>query len=213
MRIAALYDIHGNLPALEAVLAEVEREAPDAIVVGGDVAPGWLVDECVARLRALGARFVTGNGDREAGLPGFEPLVRLDGVLFCHGSPRSDEEMITTLTPDARLAPMLAGVEEQVIVCGHTHRQFDRRVGGRRVVNAGAVGLPYEGAAGAFWLLLEDGEPELRRTGYDLDAAVERLRASDNPQFDELLGESLLEPTDPDEVAAHFERQAAEPRA
>jgi putative phosphoesterase len=207
MRIAALYDVHGNLPALEAVLAEVERAAPDAIVVGGDVAPGWLVDECLERLRGLGARFVTGNGDREAGLPGFEPLVRLDGVLFCHGSPRSDEEMITTLTPDERLVPMLEGVEEEVIVCGHTHRQFDRRVAGKRVVNAGAVGLPYEGVAAAFWLLLEDGEPWLQRTAYDVEAAVERLRASGNPEFDELLGESLLDPTDPDKVAAHFEGQ------
>jgi putative phosphoesterase len=207
VRIAALYDIHGNLPALEAVLADVEREAPEAIVVGGDVAPGWLVEECLERLEALGARFVTGNGDREAGLPPFEPVVRLDGVLFCHGSPRSDTEMITTLTPEERLAPMLDGVEEAVVVCGHTHRQFDRRVAGKRVINAGAVGLPYEGDAAAFWLLLDDGEPRLRRTGYDVEAAVERLRASAHPNFGELLGESLLQPTDPDQVAAYFERR------
>src|SRR5919199_6397499 len=114
MRIAALYDIHGNLPALEAVLAEVEREAPDAIVVGGDIAPGWLVGECLERLKALGPRFVTGNGDREAGLPPFEPVVRLDGVLFCHGSPRSHTQVITTLNPEERLAPMLDGVREDI---------------------------------------------------------------------------------------------------
>src|SRR5690349_14364841 len=123
MRIAALYDVHGNLPALEAVLAEVERAQPDAIVVGGDVAPGWLVAECLARLAALSPRWVMGNGDREA-LPadqvsGFEPVVRLDGALFCHGSPRSDTEMITRITPDERLAPMLCGVDDPVIVCGH----------------------------------------------------------------------------------------------
>jgi predicted phosphodiesterase len=236
MRIAALYDIHGNLPALEAVLAEVEREAPDAIVVGGDLAPGPLVGECLALLAPLGARYVMGNGDRETvaafdggtpqgpgtaftarglsraqrdALAAFEPLVSLGGALFCHGSPRSDVEIVTTLTPDERLAPMLEGVEEAVVVCGHTHRQFDRRIAGRRVVNAGAVGMPYEGVAGAYWLVVDGDEVELRRTGYDVAAAADRMRAGGFPDVDEaMLRESLLEPTDADEVAAYFERHA-----
>jgi putative phosphoesterase len=212
MRIAALYDVHGNLPALEAVLAEVERAQPDAIVVGGDVAPGWLVAECLERLRALDPRWVMGNGDREA-LPAeqvaeFERVVRLDGVLFCHGSPRSDTEMITRITPDERLAPMLEGVDEPLIVCGHTHRQFDRLVAGKRVVNAGSVGLPYEGDAAAFWLLLVDGEPELRRTRYDIAAALETLRAVGLAELDESLDASLAKPVDADEIAAFFEGQA-----
>src|SRR5689334_2026346 len=98
MRVAALYDIHGNLPALEAVLADVEA---DVVVVGGDVAPGPQVAECFARLDALEVpvRWVRGNGDREELGPEllerFEETVELEGVLFCHGSPRSDEEMIT----------------------------------------------------------------------------------------------------------------------
>src|SRR5947208_13574729 len=107
MRVAALYDIHGNLPALEAVLAEVDA---DLVVVGGDVAPGPLVDECFAALEALEApvRWVQGNGDREdldeRMLTRFEPTVTLEidgigSVLFCHGSPRSDEEIITQITP------------------------------------------------------------------------------------------------------------------
>jgi putative phosphoesterase len=235
MRIAALYDIHGNLPALEAVLAEVEAEAPDTIVIGGDVAPGPLVGETLARLQELRPRFVMGNGDRETvaacdgaepqgpgtawaagrltraqrdALAAFEPVVRLGGVLFCHGSPRSDTEMITTLTPDERLAPMVAGVEEDVVVCGHTHRQFDRRAHGKRLVNAGSVGMPYEGAVGAFWLMLGP-DVKLRRTDYDVAAAAARLRASGFPDLDEvMLRESLLAPADPDEVAALFERQA-----
>jgi putative phosphoesterase len=204
MRIAALYDIHGNLPALEAVLAEVEREAPDAIVVGGDLAPGPLVAECFERLRALNARFVMGNGDREADVEefaAFEPVVRLGDVLFCHGSPRSDTEIITKVTPEERLAPMLEGVEEPVVVCGHVHQQFDRRVLGKRLVNAGSIGLPYEGVAAAFWLMLAP-ELELRRTDYDVAAALERLGPS------ELWQDSLVAPVDPDEVTEFFERQA-----
>ena len=104
-------------------------------------------------------------------------MVQAGGTLFCHGSPRSDEEIITALSPDARLAPMLDGVAEDVVVCGHTHHQFDRRVGGKRIVNAGSVGRPYEDEPAAYWLWLGP-EPELRRTDYDIAAAVERLRAS-----------------------------------
>jgi putative phosphoesterase len=229
MRIAALYDVHGNLPALEAVLAEVEAEAPDAIVVGGDLGPGPFVGECLERLQALGPRWVMGNGDREivegsrehgAGwvaerlspaqrdaLAAFEPVVRLGGVLFCHGSPRSDTEMITRITPDERLAPMLAGVSEPLVVCGHTHQQFDRRVAGKRVVNAGSVGLPYEGDAAAFWLMLGP-EPELRRTSYDVAAAVAQMRATGLSELDESLQASLVKPVDADEIAAFFEGQA-----
>ena len=250
MRIAALYDIHGNLPALDAVLADVERAAADAIVVGGDVAAGPMPAETIARLQALGerARFVMGNADRElveafdagarpadAGedpvarftawaaarleraqrdfLASFEPLVRLDAdglgpVLFCHGSPRSDTEMITALTPAERLEPMLAGVSEPVVVCGHTHHQFDRVLAGRRVLNAGSVGMPYQGDAAAFWLLLGE-EAELRRTAYDVDAALATLRATGAPDLDEMmLRESLIEPVAADWVARYFEELA-----
>jgi diadenosine tetraphosphatase ApaH/serine/threonine PP2A family protein phosphatase len=129
-------------------------------------------------------------------------------VLFCHGSPRSDTEMITRITPDERLAPMLEGVDEPIVVCGHTHQQFDRLLGGKRVVNAGSVGLPYEGDAAAFWLMLADGEPELRRTSYDVAAALEQLRAAGLAELDESLDASLAKPVDPDEIAAFFEGQA-----
>jgi len=234
MDIAALSDIHGNLPALEAVLAEVDA---DLVVVGGDVGPGPLVSECLARLAPLEARYVMGNGDRELldpdpggnapvallewcrerltaadreRLAAFEPTVSADGVLFCHGSPRSDTEIITAVSPEERLAPMFEGVAEAVIVCGHTHHQFDRAVLGKRLLNAGSVGMPYEDEAAAYWLLLEDGEPELRRTDYDVPAAVERLRASGFPDIDNvLLRESLLEPVGSAFIARHFEESAA----
>jgi predicted phosphodiesterase len=249
--VAALYDIHGNLPALRAVLAEVEREDVDAIVIGGDVANGPLPRETIELLMALGhrARFVRGNGDRgiveaydaqagpepgaEAGateptaafaaariershrdfLAGFEPVVELTfedrgggGVLFCHGTPDSDTAMITTATSDERLHSIVRGVEHELVVCGHTHRQFDRRSDSVRVINAGAVGMPYEGRRGAYWALI-GAEVELRRTDYDWEPALAELRAGGLPELDEMLLESLLEPADPDEVAGIFERQ------
>ena len=82
-------------------------------------------------------------------------------------------------------------------MCGHTHHQFELRAGEQRVVNAGSVGMPYEGRAGAFWLLVADGEPELRRTEYDVEAAEAALRASGFPDVDDLIRESLLEPVEP----------------
>jgi predicted phosphodiesterase len=247
MRIAALYDIHGNLPALEAVLAEVELLDVDAIVVGGDVAPGAMTPQTIACLRGLGerARFVMGNGDREVVeafdadpppdpaapdpltrilaaevarldradrdfLASFEPVVRLEvddvgPALFCHGSPRSDTEIITQVTPAERLAPMLADVEEPTVVIGHTHHQFVLEHGGVRVLNAGSVGMPYQGAAAAFWLLLGP-DVQMRRTDYDVEGAVATMRAAGPPDIDEgMLVESLVSPADADTVARIFE--------
>jgi len=244
VRVAALYDIHANVPALDAVLADVERAEVDLIVFGGDVAAGAMPAETIERVRAAGGRCVMGNADRQmvedfdagrdpadagdemqramwwsAGridraqrdyLAGFEPTVTLeiDGLgptLFCHGSPRSDTEKLTRATGEERLGPILEGVEERVIVCGHTHQQFDRTLLGRRLLNAGSVGMPYEGDAAAFWLLLGP-DAELRRTAYDVDAAATALRATGMPDVDEvMLRESLLEPADPDWVTNLFE--------
>jgi predicted phosphodiesterase len=248
--VAALYDVHGNLPALEAVLGDPAFARADVVVVGGDVAAGPLPAEVLDGLQglALPVRWVRGNADREvvahfdrgdtdhsvygpdapaeradaftAGrisrahrdlLAGFEDAVRLDGVLYCHGSPRRDDEIVTALTPEERLAPMLAGVDEALVVCGHTHHQFELRAGTQRVVNAGSVGMPYEGAPGAYWLLVDDGEPEPQHTIYDVDAAAGPLRASGFPDVDDLIRESLLDPVDAAWVARHFEEQATTP--
>ena len=134
----------------------------------------------------------------------------LGGVRFCHGSPRSDEEVITHLTPDDRLQEFLAGTDQRVVVCGHTHMQFERESDGTRVLNAGSVGMPYQGRRGAFWLLLGP-EPDFRRTDYDVDALVERMRGTDYPDADDLA--IILErPYDPDAVAAFFEGIGPEPQ-
>jgi len=150
-------------------------------------------------------------------LASYLPAITLDidglgPTLFCHGSPRSDTEMLTSFTGLERLGPILEGVAERTIVCGHTHRQFDRQVADWRLVNVGAVGMPYEGDAAAFWALLGP-DVELRRTRYDIESAVRVLRAAGPPDIDELmLRESLLEPTDPDEVARYFESLAGNNR-
>ena len=249
MRIAALYDIHANLPALDAVLAAVEHEGVDRVVIGGDVVPGPLPIETIERLRALGERaaFVRGNGDRWV-VEAFDALgsatvdpertsrpwavwtaevinrrdrdllasfparakLEVDGlgpVLFCHASPRDDDEMLTTLTPDRHWRSALEGVDAPVIVCGHTHTQFDRRVGRWRVINAGSVGMPYEGRAGAYWLLVGPGI-ELRRTGYDVRRALAVMRAGGNRDTEALLHDSLIAPVDPRTTAELLERQA-----
>jgi predicted phosphodiesterase len=254
MRVAALYDIHGNLAALDAVLADVHAAQVDLIVAGGDVVSGPFPAETLERLAALGetVRFVRGNGDREvidayerwhAGtvseadgatvaereavwvasrltaahrdlLATFSPNVSLgvDGlgeVLFCHASPRSDEDIITPATTDARLEPMLASCAADVIVGGHTHVQMDRATRHHRVVNAGSVGMPYEDLAGAYWTLLGDGVEHLR-TAYDFAAAANAIRAVGHPWSEEIAKECLLEPIGRAAAIEHFEALSSE---
>lgn len=231
MRVAALYDVHGNLPALEAVLAEADASGVDALVCGGDVVWGPDPGGCVELLRAAGARFLRGNCEREvlSGVgsdadewclarltPAQRELVaawpetlwlEIDGLgetLFCHGSPRSDTEMLTEATPDDVVAEIVAGVDAGVVVCGHTHHQFDRRVAGVRLVNAGSVGLPYEGAPGAFWTLLGPGV-EPRRTEYDVEAALLGLVASGFPPGERLFVPALRGLTPKADAVAFFE--------
>ena len=207
MRVAALYDVHGNLPALEAVLAEVEQEHVDLIVAGGDVLWGPLQSECVALLGDAGASFVSGNCEREVLESRAESAVwchdrltpeerelvstwpstleveidDLGRVLFCHATPRSDEENITLLTPDDDVADAIAGADAEVVVGGHTHVQLDRHVpGGPRLVNAGSVGLPCQGEPGAYWAILGP-DVELRRTEYEVERTLVLLRASGFP--------------------------------
>jgi predicted phosphodiesterase len=232
VRVAALYDIHGNAPALDAVLDDVRRARVDRIVVGGDVLPGPLPREALDALARVDppTDYIIGNGDREvlAHLRGtgsllpdsFRHLIAwtakqlrpgdvdrisswpatlrltIDGlgdVLFCHATPRNDVEIFTRLTSDEIVIPMLADARAPIVVCGHTHMQFDRRFGATRVVNAGSVGMPF-GEPGAYWLLLGP-DIELRRTIYDLGAAARAIEASDYPQAKEFAAMNVLSPT------------------
>lgn len=250
MRIAVIADIHGNIMALEAVLAELEGGQPDAIVVGGDVVSGPHPVEVLERLMALErAYFVSGNADREVVeafdegrafdpdeqdparkatawvaqritrahrdfLAGFVervvlPVEGLGEVLFCHGSPGSDEEIMTSLTPERALRRMLAGIEQGLVVCGHTHVQFDRAIDGIRVVNSGSIGMSYQGHRGAYWLALGP-DVEFRRSEYDYEGAAERILASDYCGAEDLAHEIILNPPDPHEVEEFFEKAAVE---
>jgi putative phosphoesterase len=222
-RVAVLSDVHGNLPALDAVLAEVDA---DAIVCCGDVALGGLPAETLARMRDAGAHFVRGNCDRDPGdwvreqlseeevafLAGLPLTFELDvdglgRVLFCHATPSSDEAIFTRLTPDDALAEILAGVEADVVVCGHTHVQFDRTVDRWRVVNAGSVGMPYEGKPGAFWLLLGP-DVDHRVTDYDTAAAADTIEETGHPSAAQ-FADYLREHRDPEETSRYFESARA----
>lgn len=245
MRIAVLADIHGNLPALRAVLAELDRDPVDAIVAAGD----QLAGPCARSvLQALTARpepvaFISGNGEREAlaadpegcavegepdrdakataiwaardlgeliaQLRAWPITLDMDGVCFCHGSPRRDDEVITRLTPETVIAEIVAGTSQPLIVGGHTHQQMIRSLpGGKTYVNAGSVGLPFEGAPGAYWLIVEHGTPEPRMTPYELGAARDELAATGFPGLADFLEGSVCDPLDPGWVSAFFEHVA-----
>jgi predicted phosphodiesterase len=133
--------------------------------------------------------------------------VQLDGVLFCHASPRRDDEMLTRLSTPERWAQALAGVTAALVVAGHTHQQDDRVVGGVRFVNAGSVGLPYEGDPAARWLWVADGEPELRQTAYDGARAGARMLAAGWPD-ERSVRAALVDPIEPIVLTRMFEELA-----
>jgi diadenosine tetraphosphatase ApaH/serine/threonine PP2A family protein phosphatase len=124
-------------------------------------------------------------------------------VLFCHATPRNDTELFTRATPDDRLLPVFAGVDAALVVCGHTHMQFDRMIGSLRVVNAGSVGMPFAPPRGAYWLLLGPGV-QLRRTDYDFKGAAARIRETTFPQAEALAVRYVLEPPSEAESLALF---------
>jgi putative phosphoesterase len=180
MHVATLYDLHGNLPALEAVLQEIPNET--TIVVGVHIcAGGTHPSETLERLRALRERvlWLRGNADREL-TPGEEglapvevieetraaltkeqiaflyrlpPTMQIGDMLFCHATPRNDVDIFTERTPEEQIAHLFAHVDADVVVCGHTHTQFERTIARKRVINSGSVGVPYEDAPGAYLTL------------------------------------------------------------
>ena len=203
--LALLYDVHGNLPALEAVLADAG--AVDGHVVGGDVALfGAWPAETVERLRELpAALWLRGNAERWTATPedapgddvvqgaiaaaraalgprtvaeldALPPSVELDDGARCwHASPLSD---VRSFLPEP--APdedeLLAGVTEHRLVVGHTHLPFRRRARGLELVNPGSVGMPLDGDPRAAYAVIDDdGSVEHRRVGYDHEASAAAL--------------------------------------
>ena len=245
MRAAVLADIHGNVPALSAVLGEPDVAGADAVVLLGDIALGPMPAQTLELLAGLGDRavWVHGNCEREmvtafdggevpgpygadaaasAALIGRTHRDRLDGLpltvtldidglgptLFCHASPRRDDEMLLVDSPPQRWAAALAGVEAQVVVCGHTHMPFDRLVAGHRVINPSSVGMPY-GHPGAGWALLGP-DVTLRRTQYDTEAAARVIGASRHPAGEDWAREYVLNHYPADEALEAFTAIARE---
>lgn len=244
MRVAAIYDIHGNLPALEAVLEEIRALGVDRIVVGGDVLPGPMPAETLDRLLNLEipVQFIRGNGEAAvlAQLAGIEtstlpeqareairwtaqqlspqrrhviaswpatfrvPVRGFGEVLFCHATPRNDTEIFTRMTPEERLLPVFEGIDFPLVVCGHTHMQFDRSVGKIRVVNAGSVGMPF-GVPGTDWLLLGP-DVQLQHTAYDLTRAADRIGATKYPQAEDFAARNVLQPPSEGQMLTVFAR-------
>lgn len=255
MRVAVLNDIHANLPALEAVLEEVQQAHVDLVVLGGDVLPGPMPRATLARLSALDVpvQCIHGNGELallaqlDAARPedvaywgttgGFvlperyrewirwaarqlQPeettmlrswpktlrlqIGRIGEVIFCHGTPTSETDAFTRLTPEDVLVPVFGGLGVPLVVCGHTHMQFDRMIGATRVVNAGSVGSPF-GRTGADWLLL-DPDVQLRHTSYDLEAAAARVRATPFPGAQEFADVNILRPPSEEVMLEVFTR-------
>jgi predicted phosphodiesterase len=242
MRVAAIYDIHGNLHALEAVLEDIRHASVDRMVVGGDIVPGPMPCETLDCLSDLDipVQFIQGNGEvavleqmagkESASVPQqFREVVRwtaqqlrpqherllaswpktlrfeipgFGDVLFCHATPRNENEVFTRRTPEDRLLTIFEGVNASLVVCGHTHMQFDRIVGKIRVVNAGSVGMPF-GKPGGYWLLLGP-DVQLRHTPYDLDKAADCIRATSYPDAQNFAARNVLQPPSEKEMLEVF---------
>ena len=231
MKIAAIYDIHGNLTALNAVLEEIYSEEVEMLLVGGDVVGGPLPNETLTRLKELDipTQFILGNAESEVlrcldnqvirglskkaeeearwlskiitkehivFLRDWEStfsveLEKWGEVIFCHGTPRSDVEIFTQNTSEQKLLSIFSPVTASLIVCGHTHLQFDRVIEKKRIINAGSVGMAF-GATGANWLLLNE-DVEMRHTEYNLAEAADLIMQSDYPYATEFIENYLLQ--------------------
>ena len=221
--LGLLYDIHGNLPALEAVLEQAEREGVDRWLLGGDFAAfaPWPLDT-LARLRALPeSTWIRGNGERwlreppldrpevmevyeqlSSGVPeeevewlyGLPERAELEGILYVHASPLSDVDSFAPEPQDGE-EQLLAGVTDRTIVFGHSHQQF-RRPGpdGTDLVNPGSIGMPLDGDVRAAWATW-DGDFTLRRTEYDVERAAAAYRSMGG-DFGEFAAERILKGSD-----------------
>jgi diadenosine tetraphosphatase ApaH/serine/threonine PP2A family protein phosphatase len=227
LRVAALYDVHGNIHALDAVLADAADA--DVVLFGGDLASGPFPRETVDRARGLSnAEFVLGNADilsspvppeweearrwveRQVDGEQTEWLANLpfswsaDDTLYVHANPVDVDAIVTERTPVERVRELLQDVAERRVVTGHIHIQYEREVDGIRWIGAGSVGMPYADRPGAYWAILTPDAVEFRRTEYDLDAAAAAIRASGYPGAAEFAAENVLACPTADEALAVF---------
>jgi putative phosphoesterase len=206
MRIAIVSDVHGNLVALEAVLADLDGQKPDLIVHGGDLAfNGPRPAECVDRIRRLGWEGVRGNMDEalETRL-GQHPSIdwareRLDEesnrwlqsqplewrqedrLALVHAVPGDLWKAVGPKTEDSELRATYGPLGARLAVYCHIHRPYVRRIGDLTVANTGSVGMPFDGDPRASYLLVVDGEPEIRRVATDVERSIADVQASGLP--------------------------------
>ena len=232
MKIAAIYDIHGNLPALKAALKEIDKNGVDNIICGGDVVLGPMPCETLDYLLGFNipVTFISGNCETQMLdiMQGKESLLlpvavydtmkwtarqltkkhievisswtsmyvtgknKLGKIMFCHATPRNNTEIFTKLTQEGTLIPVFENCGADIVICGHTHMQFDRSIGKTRVVNAGSVGMPY-GERGAYWILIDD-DVKLMCTSYDFEGASSIIKATQYPNADEFSENFVLRP-------------------
>jgi putative phosphoesterase len=213
MRIAIVSDIHGNLPALEAVLADLAEVRPDLVVHGGDLALGGPHPVEVAdRVRELGWPSVLGNTDavlaegaaapggpsgfigraaahcreqlgpeRVAWLTGQPMEWRDAGIAVVHAVPGDCWPLVAHDATDETLRETFAPLDVPVVVYGHIHHPYVRRLDGLTVVNSGSVSLSLDGDVRATYAVLEDGRIEHRRIAYDVERVAADLIRNDQP--------------------------------
>ena len=233
MKIAAVADIHGNLPALEAVLADIDSIGVDHVVFCGDIVLGAPDDKaCWERVKQTGAPIVRGNTDRfmaefgteradprwmteqfkplqyaasqfsvderqELGrLPTRYKLADVPDVLFYHSNPRNDMDILRSYTPDEDLEKTFSGLEETILVGGHTHTQQTRRWRKHTIVVCGSVGATNDYSAGAQYVLLEKLEGEWlirhRNVPYDVAETLRRFEETDYLTFAGPIGRLMV---------------------
>jgi putative phosphoesterase len=183
MRLAVISDVHGNLTALEAVVADIEHRGVDQVVHGGDVALiGARPAEVIDRLAELGWSGIVGNTDELLWRPG-------QFTLQLRAAPKLEPYLWRAPMPDAseeELESTYSRVGSQIVIYGHIHRPFVHQIGALTVANAGSVGLPWDGDSRASYLLIEDHRAEVIRVEYAVETEVAALRASGYPDADRI---------------------------
>jgi Icc-related predicted phosphoesterase len=228
LKVAALYDVHGNVHALEAVVAELGDE--DVVLFGGDLVSGPFPRKTLDLARSVpNAEFVLGNADlltKYLPRPEWEESRRwveaqfereqvdwlagrpfswsCDDTLYVHANPVDVDQIVTERTADDRVRELIRDVREHRVVTGHVHMQFERLIDATRWVGVGSVGMPYADRPGAYWALVRPDGVEFRRTEYDLERAADAIRTSGYPGAEEFAAENVVTCPTKDEALAAF---------